>query len=254
MNTASGSPVSRLLEGLPQPRLAIVLGSGLGHPPPGYIEWKRWPYDQIFSIRKSSISGHAHFLSLGLWNRTPVLLFFGRLHYYEGYSFQQTNALVHLAAHWNVPRIVLTNAAGSLTPELKPGNITVIKAHYILVGNKSWKQLIYNTPNERPYTHRLLQRLSELPQGLYVAVSGPSYETPAEVQALARCHAHMVGMSTAWESEEAWRLGLEVAALSCITNYAAGIQGSTPHHQEVLEVSRRSYETLYYHISKLIEW
>jgi purine nucleoside phosphorylase len=61
-------------------------------------------------------------------------------------------------------------------------------------------------------------------------------------------------MSTAWESEEAWRLGLEVAALSCITNYATGIQGSTPDHQEVLEVSRRSYETLYYHISKLIEW
>jgi purine-nucleoside phosphorylase len=123
----------------------------------------------------------------------------------------------------------------------------------MLVGSTAWKHLLSKTPNERPYTSQLLQRLSDLPQGTYAAVPGPCYETPAEVRALSRCQAHAVGMSTAWEAEAAHHLGLEVAALSCITNYATGIQGSTPAHQEVMEVSRRSYDKLFHHISKLIE-
>jgi purine-nucleoside phosphorylase len=212
-----------------------------------------WPYEQIFPMPKCSIPGHAHRLSIGFWNNIPMLLFYGRFHYYEGYSLRQTNALVHLAARWNIPRIILTNAAGSLTSALKPGDIMAIQAHYILVGSTAWKQLHHKTLNDQPYTPGLLERLSDLPHGNYVAVSGPSYETPAEVQALARCQAHAVGMSTAWEAEEAHLLGLEVAALSCITNYATGIYGSTPDHKEVIEVSRRSYNTLFHHISKLIE-
>jgi purine-nucleoside phosphorylase len=247
------SPESWLTQrGAPHPRVAIVLGSGLGHPPPGYVEVVNGAYQELLPILHSSVPGHAHRLSIGFWKGVCVLLLSGRLHYYEGYPLQHTTALVRLVASWNIPRIILTNAAGSLTPVLKPGDLMAIRAHYMLVGSTAWKQLLSKTPNDRPYTSELLQRLSDLLQGTYAAVTGPCYETPAEVRALSECQAHAVGMSTAWEAEAAHRLGLEVVALSCITNYATGIQGSIPAHQEVMEVSRRSYDKLFYHISKMI--
>lgn len=240
-------------QGIPQPRVTIILGSGLDHPPRGYVEVLNCPYHQFLPVPYRAVSGHAHRLSIGLWKGVCVLLFYGRFHHYEGYSLQQTTALVRLAASWNIPRIIFTNAAGSLTPVLKPGNVMAIRAHYMLVGSIAWKQLLSISPNDRPYTYELLQRLSDVSQGIYAAVPGPSYETPAEVRALAECQAHAVGMSTAWETEAAYHLGLEVVALSCITNYATGIQGSTPGHQEVIEVSRRFHDILFHHISKLIE-
>jgi purine-nucleoside phosphorylase len=240
-------------QGVPQPRVAIVLGSGLGHPPPGYVEVVNGAYQELLPILHPSVPGHAHRLSIGFWKGVCVLLLYGRLHYYEGYPLQHTTALVRLAASWNIPRIILTNAAGSLTPALKPGDLMAIRAHYMLVGSTAWRQLFLKTPNTRPYTYELLQRLSDLPQGIYAAVPGPCYETPAEVRALAECQTQAVGMSTAWETETAHHLGLEVAALSCITNYATGIQDSKPDHQEVMEVSRQSYDKLFHYISRLIE-
>lgn len=237
-----------------RPRTAIVLGSGLGLLPSCYREIVSVPYEEVPHLRRGTVLGHASRLSLGDWDGVPVLLCLGRLHLYEGCTLTEATALVRMVSHLQIQRVILTNAAGSLDRSLTPGMIMIICAHYKLIGKDAWRQMLRGRPETEPYAGRLRERLpSVIPCGVYAAVTGPCYETPAEVRALARCGARAVGMSTAWEAEEAHRLGLEVVALSYITNFATGIEHAVPHHDEVLSSAQQGRHRLYQLLRYLVD-
>jgi purine-nucleoside phosphorylase len=157
--------------------------------------------------------------------------------------------------------LILTNAAGGIRPNLLPGSLMAIRAHFNLVGRDRWRGLANRTALREPYSQQLTQSLGqyesehggELPVGVYAALTGPCYETPAEIRALASCGADAVGMSTALEAEAAAELGLEVAAISCITNKAAGLGGESLSHAEVLANAKLVAERLGELLARVIE-
>jgi purine-nucleoside phosphorylase len=224
---------ARTARGL-SPRAAVILGSGLAGVTGGFRESASLPFDDLPGLAPTTICGHTGRVAVGLWNDVPVLLFLGRLHFYEGHPREVVTGPVRVAADLGVKRLVLTNAAGGIHPSLGPGSLMAIRGHIKLVGRDAWRLLPAGNAVATPYSPRLLARMPELLAGVYAALMGPSYETPAEILALAACGVDAVGMSTAMEAEEAAGLGLEVAAISCITNKAAGLGSATLDHAEVL--------------------
>ncbi|HSQ58751.1 MAG TPA: purine-nucleoside phosphorylase [Gemmata sp.] len=232
------------------PRTAIVLGSGLGGAIASFRETASVPFDAIPGLAPPSVRGHMGRVAVGHWNDEPILLFGGRLHFYEGHSPELVTRPVQLAAELGVRRLVLTNSAGGIHPALAPGELMVIRGHLNLIGPSAWKDLTSHGAVFQPYFPALLARIPELFAGVYAAFTGSSYETPAEIRALAACGADAVGMSTALEAEAAAELGLEVAAISCITNRAAGMKGATQlDHAEVLANANLATE----HLARAIE-
>jgi purine-nucleoside phosphorylase len=184
-----------------------------------------------------------------------VLIFEGRLHYYEGHSWETVVRPVQIAHELGTRKLLLTNAAGGIADKLEPGSLMIIKNQIEWTWPRFWRELGSRTLDSlraSPYSSRLIRRLGraarmmsvELHNGVYASVTGPSYETPAEIRALRWCGADAVGMSTAREAWAAHDLGMEVAGLSCITNRAAGLSGQPLSHQEVLEKSRTQTATL----------
>ena len=224
------------------PRTAIVLGSGLAGATTAFAERASVGFADIPGLVPPSVLGHGGRLVVGEWAGVPVLLFLGRLHLYEGHPRHVITNTVRIVAEMGAKRIVLTNAAGGIHPTLQPGDLMAIRGHIKLLEPHAWRELANNEDRPQPYSPNLLDVLQShevkagrtLLAGVYAALTGPSYETPAEIRALTTCGADAVGMSTAMEAEEAARLGLEVAAISCITNKAAGIGGATLDHAEVL--------------------
>lgn len=243
------------------PATAIVLGSGLGDAAASFRESASIAFGDVPGLVPPTVHGHSGRLAVGVWGKCPALLFFGRLHFYEGHSREVVCGPVHVAASLGVKRLVLTNAAGGICPSLGPGTLMAIRAHIILAGCDAWRTLSNGTAVAMPYGLRLIRSLCahesaagrELPVGVYAALTGPCYETPAEIRALAACGAHAVGMSTALEAEAAVELGLEVAAISCITNKAAGLGGETLSHAEVLANAKLAVERLERLLSKVLE-
>jgi purine-nucleoside phosphorylase len=197
---------------------------------------------------------------VGDWSGVPALLFLGRLHFYEGHPWSVVSGTVRTAAELGATRIVLTNAAGGIHPALAPGALMAIRGHLKLLGPTAWRALANDNAVSRPYSQHLLEVMQsheaaagrELLAGVYAALTGPCYETPAEIRALAACGADAVGMSTAMEAEEAARLGLEVAGISCITNKAAGLSGATLDHAEVLRNAKLVIERVGELLERLI--
>lgn len=234
------------------PRTAVVLGSGLAGAARAFAEHASVGFGDIPGLALPTVAGHGARLAVGLWGGTPALLFLGRLHFYEGHPREVVTGGVRVAADLGVTRVVLTNAAGGIRSDLHPGALMALTGHLKLLGPDAWRAVAAGGGVVRPYSARLLEiaRASEaaagreLPSGVYAALTGPSYETPAEIRALAACGADAVGMSTALESEEAARLGLEVAAVSCVTNKAAGLGGATLDHTEVLENAKLAVERM----------
>jgi purine-nucleoside phosphorylase len=234
------------------PRTAVVLGSGLGGMTTGYRESSSISFSYVPGLVPPTVHGHTGRLAVGTWLETPVLLFLGRLHFYEGHSRETVTATVRIAAELGVQRLILTNAAGGIHPALGPGSLLAIESHIKLIGPDAWRAIPRGTAKTSPYSGRLIQLLRDqeagagrdLPVGVYAALTGPCYETPAEIRALAACGADAVGMSTAFEAEAAAELGLEVAAISCVTNKAAGLGGETLSHAEVLANARLGVERL----------
>jgi purine-nucleoside phosphorylase len=217
------------------PRSAVVLGSGLGQAAQ-FQESASIPFEQLPGIASPTVRGHAGRLAAGLWAGVPALVFFGRLHFYEGHTWNTVVAPIRLAAELGIRRLLLTNAAGGIHPALEPGRFMAIRGHIPLLEPHDWKR-----PEPRtPYSPRLLQILvnAGLREGLYAAVTGPCYETPAEIRALHEMGADAVGMSTAKEAEEAAHRGIEVVAISCITNRAAGLGSERLDHADVLANAR----------------
>ncbi len=225
-----------------KPVIAIVLGSGLSNFTSrvrGHIEI---PYADIPEFPVSTVPGHAGKALAGYVAGKPVLIWAGRTHYYEGRSPDEITFYVRLTAAMGIDTIFLSNAAGALTRDFRPGELMLIEDHINLMGMNPLRGPDYKFID---MTHAynlelgiLLDQVAqdlgiELHHGIYVGVAGPSYETPAEIRAFGKLGGHAVGMSTVPEVIMARSLDLKVAAVSCITNLAAGLSPAPLTHEEV---------------------
>lgn len=226
------------------PRTAVVLGSGLGGVTAGFSEAASISFSGVPGLPRTTVHGHRGRVGVGLWDGTPAMVFLGRLHFYEGHPPETVTGPVRVAAELGVRRLVLTNAAGGIHPSLDPGSLMAIRGHVKLVGGNAWRSLATGSAVRAPYSPRLLERMPGLLAGVYAALTGPCYETPAEIRAMAACGVDAVGMSTAMEAEAAAELGMEVAAISCVTNRAAGLGDGSLDHAEVLVNARLAVERL----------
>ncbi|HVY68341.1 MAG TPA: purine-nucleoside phosphorylase [Verrucomicrobiae bacterium] len=245
----------RLRQLLPMiPDLAIILGSGFAGVAKKITRGAGIPYHRLPGFPRPGVPGHAGRVVSGLMGQTPVLLLCGRVHYYEGYSMDEVAFPVRVLAELGVRSVLLTNAAGGIHPRLRAGDFMAVTDHINFMGVNPLRPLRPGTPAfvdlSRVYDAELTSALLmaarqtklRLKRGVYLAVSGPTYETPAEIRAFARLGADAVGMSTVPEAIAARQHGMRVAALSCITNLAAGRSGAPISHEEVLGQARRCEE------------
>jgi purine-nucleoside phosphorylase len=239
------------------PKAAVVLGSGLGRVVERLAVTAEIGFADLPGFAAPTVRGHSGRALAGAFDGVPVLVFQGRTHSYEGHPRDRVTAAVRLAADLGVKRLILTNAAGGIRADLNPGDLMAIRGHIKLLDRDAWRAAALRTAsrlNVGPYSPRLIDRLTELglPAGTYAALTGPCYETPAEIRALAAMGADAVGMSTAMEAEAARDLGLEVAAVSCITNKAAGLAAGPLDHKEVLQTAAAPADRLANLIGRLV--
>jgi purine-nucleoside phosphorylase len=229
-----------------RPDAALVLGSGLGSAA-RLSGACAVPFAEVPGLPAATVAGHRGCLALGEWGGRRVLVFEGRAHFYEGHPWRDVTAPVRAAAFLGARVLLLTNAAGGIRDDLGPGSLMAVRDHIEWTRPYCWRQ-----PGSSPYAPRLLDLLDEaavaaglaLRRGVYAMVTGPCYETPAEVRALRAWGAHAVGMSTAREARAACDAGLECAAVSCVTNRAAGLGAGPLDHEEVLTAARAQSERL----------
>ncbi len=232
--------------------VAIVLGSGLGDFADGLGDALSIPYADIPHWPASKVIGHAGKLVRGTAAGRRVLALSGRVHAYEGYNMRTVTFAMRVVGRLGVPRVVLTNAAGGISPHCSRGALMVIDDHINLMGNNPLvgpndERLGVRFPDmTHVYSPKLRALVDEaarelglaIQHGIYVAVLGPSYETPAEIRAFRTLGADAVGMSTAPEAIAARHMGIEVLGISCITNPAAGVFPEPLHHDQVMETAR----------------
>jgi purine-nucleoside phosphorylase len=229
-----------------RPDVALVLGSGLGSAA-RLCGACAVPFAEVPGLPAAAVAGHRGRLALGEWAGRRVLVFEGRVHFYEGHSWRDVTAPVRTAALLGARVLLLTNAAGGIRDDLGPGSLMAVRDHIDLTRPYCWRQ-----SESSLYSPRLLDLLDEaagaagvvLGRGVYAMVTGPCYETPAEVRALRACGADAVGMSTAREARAACDAGLECAAVSCITNRAAGLGAGPLSHEDVLTTAAAQNERL----------
>jgi purine-nucleoside phosphorylase len=256
VNTKRQNPqaaAARLKKASPlRPTLAIVLGSGFHHVLAELRVEKKISYAEIPGFPKPTVSGHAGELYFGHLGQTPVLVLSGRAHFYEGHDMERVTFATRTLAAFGITDLLLTNAAGGINKKFNAGDFMVLADHINLMGanplrGPQHKGLPRFVDLTEAYDKKLREILFQagnisklkLQRGVYLAVSGPSYETPAEIRAFATLGADAVGMSTVPETIAARQLGLRVAAVSCITNLAAGISKGNLSHAEVLETAER---------------
>ena len=240
-----------------EPRIALVLGSGLGGFADDFEEAVGIPYEDIPGFVRSTAQGHAGRLVIGKIDSVPVLAMQGRVHYYEGYSLEEVTFAVRTFGLLGVKTLVLTNAAGGINVQLTQGALMVISDHLNLMGVNPLRGANDERFGRRfpdmsaVYSHELQELVIdeakaigvEVRRGIYGALSGPSYETPSEIHLLRNLGADAVGMSTVPEAIVARHMGLEVLGISCITNMAAGISDEPINHEEVMATGDRVRET-----------
>jgi purine-nucleoside phosphorylase len=238
-----------------RPATAIVLGSGLAGAVSAFREVGSIPFDSVPGLISPSVRGHAGRISLAKTGEVAVLISYGRLHYYEGHDWDRVTEPVRVLAGLGVKRLVLTNSAGGIHSSLGPGSLMVIRDHIPVFNRDAWREIARGGQRPSPYSPSLIESIGasrELLAGTYAAVTGPSYETPAEIRALRASGADAVGMSTAKEAEAAAAIGIEVAAISCITNRAAGLGDTRLDHAEVLANARLAVDRLGEVLAELI--
>jgi purine-nucleoside phosphorylase len=235
-----------------RPTLAIVLGSGFHHVLAELRVEKKISYAKIPGLPKPTVSGHAGELYFAHLGKTPVLVLGGRAHFYEGHEMERVTFAVRTLAVFGITDLLLTNAAGGINRKFSAGDFMVLTDHINFMGvNPLRGPVIEGLPRFVDLTETYDAGLRELlfragkisklklQRGVYLAVSGPSYETPAEIRAFGALGADAVGMSTVPEAIVARQCGLNVAAVSCVTNLAAGISKGKLSHAEVLETAER---------------
>lgn len=235
------------------PRIALVLGSGLGAFADELDEAARVPYDQIPGFARSTVAGHAGSLVIGKVGTVPVVAMQGRVHFYEGYSLEEVTFPVRTFKLLGIETLLLTNAAGGINVQLSEGTLMIISDHLNLMGvnplrGPNDERFGPRFPDMSEVYSRALQEMVveaanslgiEVRRGIYAALSGPSYETPAEIHMLRSFGADAIGMSTVPEAIVARHMGMKVLGISCITNMAAGISDSPINHDEVMETGNR---------------
>lgn len=235
-----------------RPKIGIVLGSGLG----AFVEKIQvdtsLSYEEIPGFIAPTIEGHGGRLLLGQIDGVHVACLQGRIHYYEGHSMATVVHPTRTIAMLGIESLILTNSAGGLDPQMRPGDFMIIEDHINLMGDNPLKgpniaQLGPRFPDmSEAYDRKLNEKMAEVllrhgirhSRGIYCGVSGPTYETPAEVRYLKQIGGSAVGMSTIPETIAANHLGLRVCALSCITNPAAGISKQKLSHDEVTQTAK----------------
>lgn len=235
-----------------RPRLGIVLGSGFNHVLNQFQIEQRIPFQAITGFPTVGVHGHAGELVFATVGGLPILVLNGRAHFYEGHSMEQVAFPVRTLAAFGVSDLLLTNAAGGINRRFRPGDFMLLKDHINLMGVNPLRGaplsagsgFVDLTKTYDPELQRLWRRAArragvKLHAGVYLAVSGPSYETPAEIATFGRLGADAVGMSTVPEAIVGRHCGLRVTAVSCITNLAAGRNRRAISHEEVLETAER---------------
>jgi len=230
-----------------QPRLGIILGSGFQGVLDAIQPTAEIPYSKLPDFPKPSVPGHTGKVVCGTLGAIHVVALAGRVHFYEGHSMEAVTFGVRVLAQLGVESVLVTNAAGGMNARHRVGDLMMLTDHINFMGvnplrgaaGVSGNRFVDLTQAYDTGLQALLRRAARqvrvpLRQGVYLAVTGPSYETPAEVRALRRLGADAVGMSTVPEVIAARQEGLRVAGLSCITNLAAGIGGAPLNHEEVL--------------------
>lgn len=240
------------------PRAAVVLGSGLGGVADAITDPGEIPYDEIPHFVTSTVQGHAGKLIIGSCDGVDVVLMKGRFHYYEGYSMEEVTLPVRVFNLMGIQSLVLTNAAGGAASHLKPGSLMAITDHINMMGENPLRgpnddrfgprfpdlTAVY-TPAYVEAAHEVAREIGViLSEGVYMALRGPSYETPAEIRMMRKLGADAVGMSTVPEAIVARHSGMNVLAISCITNVAAGMTATEINHNEVMEIGERAGKQL----------
>lgn len=230
------------------PRVAVVLGSGLGAFADALEQPVEIPYADIPGWPVPTAVGHAGRMLLGRIGGTPLAVLSGRVHLYEGHTAPRVAYGMRVLHALGVHSVVLTNAAGGIATGLTPGSLVLLSDHINLQGDNPlpWPECGFPDMTEvySPHVRDLARAAGrelglDLPEGVYAAVRGPSYETPAEIRYLRAIGADLVGMSTVPEAIMASYLGLRVLGISCVTNLAAGLSGEKLSHQDVLATGER---------------
>ncbi len=253
---------SEVIESLKQkfgdspPDLAMILGSGLGDFAKNLENAKSLPYSDLKGFPRTTVPGHEGIIHVGKIGKRRVLTFQGRFHYFEGHPLSVVTLPVRMAGKWGIPALVVTNAAGTTRTDWKPGSLALISDHINGMGENplrgpnldSLGPRFFDLANAYDPAFRMqfkkIARKSKIRihEGVYIALSGPSYETPAEIKMFRRWGADLVGMSTVPEVIVARHQGMRVLGISCITNWAAGVKGkNAPRitHEEVMEITQR---------------
>jgi xanthosine phosphorylase len=248
------------------PRVGVVLGSGLGQVADAVENATAIPYSDLPGFPQPSVEGHAGRAVAGSIGGVPVVAFQGRAHLYEGVNLDELRTPVRALKAAGAEILVLTNAAGSLRADLGPGSLMLIEDHINLTGTN-----VLLGPNEdglgprfpslrdaydpqlRADARKAAQEIGvALTEGVYLAVSGPSFETPAEIRAFHTLGADAVGMSTVHETTVARHCGLRVAAVSAITNYAEGMSERPVSHEQTLSDAAKAADDLAPLIAKFV--
>jgi len=235
-----------------RPAMGVVLGSGLGAFADELEDAVAVPFAEIPHFPASTVVGHSGALVIGRSRGVPVAVLKGRVHFYEGYGLDQVVFPVRVLGRLGVKTLVITNAAGAINPSFAPGDLMVIEDHVNLLGNPllgpNEEALGPRFPDMSEAYDRGLRDVAEAAcraasirchRGVYVSLTGPSYETPAEIRMFRTMGADAVGMSTVPEVIAARHMGMRVAGLSCLTNMAAGVTDRKLDHREVLETGER---------------
>ena len=236
-----------------RPVVGVVLGSGLGAFAASLERPVRVPYARVPHFPTATAPGHRGELVLGHVGAVPVAVMSGRVHHYEGYRLDQVVFPVRVLGRLGIQAVILTNAAGSVNVNYKPGELMVIEDHINLLGNpligpnddrlglRFFDMSDAYDPKLREIAEKACWKAGvPVRKGVYIAMTGPSYETPAEIRMARTLGADAVGMSTVPEVIAARHMGIRVLGLSCITNMAAGVTKQKLDHREVLEIGEKA--------------
>jgi purine-nucleoside phosphorylase len=248
------------------PRIAIILGSGLGAFADDFENAVSIPYEDITGFPRSTAEGHAGRLVIGKIDQVPLMAMQGRVHFYEGYSLEQVTFPIRVFKLLGIKTLILTNASGGVNVQFSQGALMIISDHLNLLGDNPLRG-----PNDTRFGPRFpdmtavyspeLQEIVieeakalnvEVRRGIYAALAGPSYETPAEIHLMRTLGADAVGMSTVPEAIVARHMDLEVLGISCITNMAAGISDEPINHEDVMATGDRVRETFTQLLRKVV--
>lgn len=232
-----------------RPGIGLVLGSGLNTVAESLSVTDTIPYSEIEGLPQSAVPGHEGCFHIGKVDGVEIVIASGRVHLYEGWTAREVASHVRFMHQLGVETLILTNAAGIVNANFKPGSWMLVSDHI----NLARQSPLTGSPHFIDQTHVYSRDLRELflsesteldiprlSQGVYAWVNGPEYETPAEVRLLRTLGADAVGMSTVPEAIQARALGMKIVALSCLTNYGAGLTGSTLSHEEVVETGKQA--------------